>query len=95
MLQSLKANEIEDGKRSVVVGILDSGVNDLHEDLSANFDRSGSADCTADFGIPDTSRGRLAPDREHTRHARRRNGRGRPQRQGHRWHRARRDVRRR
>ena len=56
-----RRNEIEDGKRSVVVGILDSGVNDLHEDLSANFNRAGSADCTADFGIPDTSEGAWRP----------------------------------
>jgi subtilisin family serine protease len=60
-LQSLKANQIEDGKRSVVVGVLDSGVNDLHEDLSANFDREGSADCTANFGVPDTSEGAWRP----------------------------------
>lgn len=60
-LQSLEANEIEDGDRSVVVGVLDSGVNDLHEDLGAAFDRSGSADCTADNGIPDTSEGAWRP----------------------------------
>jgi subtilisin family serine protease len=60
-LESLEANEIEDGKKSVVVGVLDSGVNDLHEDLSANFNRAASVDCTANYGVPDTSEGAWRP----------------------------------
>ena len=60
-LESLEANEIEDGKRSVVVGVLDSGVNDLHEDLSANFNRAASVDCVTNNGVPNTAEGAWRP----------------------------------
>lgn len=67
-IQSLEANEIEDGKRSVLVGILDSGTNDLHEDLGANFNRPASVDCQANNGIPDTTDGAWRPTRSHGTH---------------------------
>ena len=60
-LESLEANEIEDGKRTVVVGVLDSGVNDLHEDLSANFNRAASVDCVSGNGVPNTADGAWRP----------------------------------
>jgi subtilisin family serine protease len=61
-LQSLEANEIQDGKASVLVAVLDSGVNDLHEDLGANFNQAASADCVAnEGGAPVTTPGSWRP----------------------------------
>jgi subtilisin family serine protease len=67
-LQSLEANEIEDGKRSVLVGDLDSGSNDLHEDLAPNFDRDASVDCQSQNGVPNTEFGAWRALREHGTH---------------------------
>jgi len=60
-LESLEANEIEDGVSTVVVGVLDSGVNDLHEDLAANFNRPASVDCVSGDGVPNTAEGAWRP----------------------------------
>jgi subtilisin family serine protease len=60
-LESLAANEIEDGRKSVVVGILDTGVNDQHEDLKANFNRDASVDCVSGDGVPNTEDGAWRP----------------------------------
>jgi subtilisin family serine protease len=60
VLQVLKAHAIEDGKASVLVGDLDSGVEDRHEDLKANFNRDASVDCT-ESGVPNTDEGAWRP----------------------------------
>jgi subtilisin family serine protease len=67
-LQSLAANEIQDGKRSVLVGVLDSGSNDLHEDLAANFNRPVSVDCESQNGVPNTEFGAWRAQRAHGTH---------------------------
>jgi subtilisin family serine protease len=61
ILDSLAANEIQDGSPSVVVGVLDTGVNDLHEDLSASFNRDASVDCESGNGVPNTANGAWRP----------------------------------
>jgi subtilisin family serine protease len=66
-IRSLKANEIEDGK-GILVGVLDSGSNDLHEDLQANFDRKTSVDCQSNNGIPNTEDGAWRAQRAHGTH---------------------------
>ena len=52
-LESLKANEIEDGSQDVLVGILDSGIDVDHPDLAAAIDPNASVDCTNN-GIQET-----------------------------------------
>jgi subtilisin family serine protease len=66
-IRSLKANEIEDGK-GILVGILDSGSNDLHEDLQANFDRKSSVNCESGNGVPNTEDGAWRAQRAHGTH---------------------------
>ncbi|WP_233563909.1 S8 family serine peptidase [Cryobacterium tepidiphilum] len=48
-----KAHEVTDGDRSVLVAVLDSGIQGDHPDLEANIDTSASASCLS--GVPDTS----------------------------------------
>ncbi|MFC3890493.1 S8 family serine peptidase [Lentzea rhizosphaerae] len=50
-----KAWAVNKGSASVTVGVLDTGVDDLHDDLKANFDAANSASCA--YGKLDTRSG--------------------------------------
>jgi subtilisin family serine protease len=61
-----KAWKINQGSKSVTVGILDTGVDDRHYDLKANFDKSRSASCA--YGKVDTRPGSWRPVASHGTH---------------------------
>ncbi|MCP2246485.1 S8 family peptidase [Lentzea aerocolonigenes] len=50
-----KAWAVNQGSANVTVGVLDTGVDDLHDDLKANFDAANSASCA--YGKLDTRTG--------------------------------------
>jgi subtilisin family serine protease len=59
MVKADQAHRIGDGSRKVLVGVLDSGIDPHHPNLTAALDRTASAGCVT--GAPDTSTAAWAP----------------------------------
>ncbi|MFG2832808.1 S8 family serine peptidase [Streptomyces sp. NPDC048434] len=54
-----KAAKVNPGSKNVTVAIIDTGVDDTHPDLKANFSAKQSANCVG--GVADTSKGAWRP----------------------------------
>ncbi len=61
-----KAWAVNPGSKNITVGVLDTGVDDQHPDLKANFDASKSASCA--YGKVDARPGAWRPVAEHGTH---------------------------
>ncbi|WP_377273970.1 S8 family serine peptidase [Peterkaempfera sp. SMS 1(5)a] len=54
-----RAYTVTPGSRRVLVGVVDTGIDDTHPDLAPNFDAADSVDCVS--GAPDTTPGAWRP----------------------------------
>lgn len=59
LIRADQAHRISQGSDRVTVGVIDTGVDDRHPDLTANFSAEQSANCVG--GVPDTSPGAWRP----------------------------------
>ncbi len=59
MIKAAQAHRLDDGSKHVLVGVLDSGVDPHHPNLTGALDKSASAGCVS--GVPDTSQSAWAP----------------------------------
>jgi subtilisin family serine protease len=66
MIRAGEAGVVTAGSRDVLVGVLDSGIDADHPELSAALDRSASVDCTT--GEPNTGAASWRPTGQHGTH---------------------------
>ncbi|GAA1569834.1 S8 family serine peptidase [Kribbella sancticallisti] len=66
MIGADKAWAVNPGSKAITVAVLDTGVDDLHPDLKANFDAAKSASCA--YGKADVRPGAWRPVGEHGTH---------------------------
>jgi len=60
LIKADAANQVSEGDPSIVVGVLDSGIDAAHPDLAPNIDAGNSVGCVNE-GVPDTSAAAWAP----------------------------------